>query len=128
MIKKGMVFWYQYHLEKYVAVVLDSIFDGEYFLILISEKTNVAVDYMELRVYTVAWFSKFDMISERRMHYISDVLIEDSFNGCAGGYFSNKKVVINNCGQTNTWRHKERQLMTNNRIKDMLKKQSYNGC
>lgn len=111
-INKGDIFWYKYNKTIYSGIVLDV--QSEYYLIALSEpisdipKNNS--DVLEAELYTVAWFSEFDLISKRRMHIYDHILIEEDFNFRAG--FANytekgitRKLQIKNCGQPATWKH-----------------------
>jgi len=128
MISKGMVFWYRFQGKKYVAIIMDKVL-GSYYLVLISEEytgSQNIEEILRLPVYTVAWFSEYDMINEKRLHLITKINVRESFNGFAGGSISTNKVIITNCGQSKTWKHKYRQLITKRIINDMLSVNSYN--
>lgn len=124
-----MVFWYKTQNKKYVAIILDKVMEN-YYLVLISEEYGGSLNMKEiinLHVYTVAWFSKFDMIKESRLHLITTINLKEDFNEYAGGSFSANRVFITNCGQLGTWKHKFRQLIPNKTIGNMLSASSYNS-
>lgn len=108
IIKKGDVFWYKSNGIIYGAVVLDKIKDI-YYLIAISESLqNIPRNVNEIissQLYTVAWFSDIDLLPCKRMHKLSCIEINGNYNHRAGFAYDLDKIIINNCGQRDTWKH-----------------------
>lgn len=119
--KKGDVFWYRSSGDLYGAVILDV--QQEDYLIAISERLEVipsqADGVLKAQLYTVAWFSCVELLSNNRMHVIACIDIEGNFSNRAGlgkVYVDGEliKRECYNCGQSSTWRHCFRSLTLHN--------------
>ena len=73
-------------------------------------------------LYTVAWFSDAELLPSCRLHYIGTVQIEDDYKNRAGMYeYENGSIILKNCGQTQTWKHKFRSFgLKDMTIRDVL--------
>ena len=87
-----------------------------------SAKTVTAEDILASPLYTVAWFSDVQLLPSYRLHYIGAVQIEGDYKNRAGMYeYENGSIILKNCGQAQTWKHKFRSFgLKDTTIRDIL--------
>ena len=109
--KNGGVYRYKSLGKTYGLVFLYK--QSGYYLIAISEEISVTSkkisteDVLSSPLYTVAWFSDAELLPSYRLHCIGTVQIADDYQNRAGMYeHENGSIILKNCGQSWTWKHK----------------------
>lgn len=109
--KAGEVYYYKSMRKTYAAVFLYK--QDDYYLIALSEEIGIlpkkisVEEVLNTQLYTVSWFSDLELLPSYRLHYIGTVQIEDDYQNRAGMYEQeNGSIILKNCGQSWTWKHK----------------------
>lgn len=116
---KGDCFWYRSKGKVYGALIVDIVHC--YYLVGVSEAMNSfpekVDDVLTCPIFTAAWFSDIEMLTNRRCHMIGSVLIQGDYNGYCGLYATDGGgVKISNVGQHKTWSHEFSMLRLTGRM------------
>ena len=138
MVQKGEMYWYRSQKETYGFIVLENqkgMYGFNDFLIAISEKLDFigkepkSQDVLFASLYTLAWFWHDSILPERRIHYITQIPLADSFINVAGIFEDEKgSYSLSNIGHSEMWRHEYRRMVLPGALmKDVLSVQNIPG-
>ena len=121
MVKKGEMYWYKSQKEIYGFIVLENqkgMYGSNDFLIAISDKLDFigkepkSQDVLIASLFTLAWFWDDSILPERRIHYITQITLTDSYINYAGIQEDEKgSYSLSNIGNSKMWRHEYRRMV-----------------